>query len=54
MTTTMIINNVAYQKGRRLRDIRIDDISEIVKQPETFVWISLYQPDDTLLLRVQE
>lgn len=52
--TTMIINNVAYQKGRRLGDIRIGDISEIVKQPETFVWISLYQPDDTLLLRVQE
>jgi len=51
---TMILNNVAYQRGRRLGDIGIDDISNVVKQPETFVWISLYQPDDALLLRVQE
>lgn len=52
--TTMIISNVAYQNGRRLGDILIDDISEVVKQPETFVWISLHQPDDALLLMVQE
>jgi len=51
---TMIINNVAYQRGRRLGDISIDDISNVVKQPETFVWINLHQPDDALLLRVQE
>lgn len=50
---TMIINNVAYQKGQRLGDIGIDEISNVVKQPETFVWLSLHQPDDALLLRVQ-
>jgi hypothetical protein len=27
---TMIINNVAYQRGRRLGDISIDDISNVV------------------------
>ena len=51
---TMIINNVAYQRGRRLSDISIDDISNVVKQPETFVWLTLHQPDDALLMRVQE
>jgi len=51
---TMIINNVAYQRGRRLGDISIDDISNVVTQPETFVWLSLHQPDDSLLMRVQE
>lgn len=51
---TMIIENVAYQRGQSLGDIGIDDISNIVKQAETFVWLSLHQPDDGLLQRVQE
>ena len=51
---TMIINNVAYQRGRRLGDISIDDISNFVKQADTFVWLGLHEPDDVLLLRVQE
>jgi len=37
-----------------LGDISIDDISKVVKQPETFVWLSLHEPDDALLMRVQE
>jgi hypothetical protein len=28
---TMIINNVAYQRGRRLGDISIDDISNLLE-----------------------
>jgi magnesium transporter len=51
---TMIINSVAYQMGARLGDITIDDISEVVKQAETFVWLGLHEPDDALLLKIQE
>jgi len=51
---TTIIHSVAYQKGQRLGDIAIDDISEVVKQPETFIWLGLHEPDDALLLKIQE
>lgn len=50
----MIINSVAYQKGARLGDITIDDISEVIQQPETFVWLGLHEPDDALLLKIQQ
>lgn len=51
---TMIINSVAYQKGERLGEIAIDNISEVVNQPETFVWLGLHEPDDAMLLKIQE
>ena len=50
----MIINSVAYQKGERLGDITIDDISDVITQPETFVWVGLYTPDDAMLLKIQQ
>lgn len=50
----MIINSVAYKNGVRLGDITVDDISEVVKQPDTFVWLGLYEPDDAMLLKIQE
>lgn len=51
----MVVNCVAYRNnGTRLRDISVDDISEILKEPDTFVWVGLHEPDDTLLLKLQE
>jgi magnesium transporter len=50
----MIVNGVAYQHGVRLGEITIDEISEVIKRPETFVWLGLHEPDDALLLKIQE
>jgi magnesium transporter len=51
----MVVNCVAYRNdGTRLRDISIDDISEVLKEPDTFVWVGLHEPDSTLLLKLQE
>ncbi|GLQ40739.1 magnesium/cobalt transporter CorA [Dyella nitratireducens] len=51
----MVVNCVAYRTdGTRLRDISIDDISEALKQPDTFVWVGLHEPDSPLLLKLQE
>ena len=33
----MLINCVAYQEGRKLADIAIDDIDQWLKQPGCFV-----------------
>jgi magnesium transporter len=42
----MLINCVAYQNGRKLADIPIDDISEYVVRPDCFVWVALADPSD--------
>jgi magnesium transporter len=54
-SSSMVVNCVAYRNdGTRLRDISIDDISEILKEPDTFVWVGLHEPDSALLLKLQE
>jgi magnesium transporter len=49
-----VIASVAYANGRKVADVPTDDISEVLKQPGTFVWIGLYEPDQALLRKVQE
>ncbi len=53
-TATMVVNCVAYKAGQRLGEVTIDDISEVVKQPDTFVWLGLWQPEDVFMRKVQE
>ncbi|MEM5373122.1 magnesium/cobalt transporter CorA [Paraburkholderia azotifigens] len=50
----MLINCVAYQDGRKLRDITIEQIGEYVKKPECFVWVALKEPDDDELDAMKE
>lgn len=44
----MLINCVAYQEGRRLGTIDIEDVSEYVRKPDCFVWVALKdaQPEE--------
>lgn len=51
---TTIVNSVAYRHGKRLADIPLVDISEIVPQPGTFVWLGLHEADSAVLAQVQE
>lgn len=54
-TSSMVVNCVAYRTdGTRLRDIQVDDISEVLKEDDTFVWVGLHEPDESLLLKLQE
>ncbi|MEP7183486.1 MAG: magnesium/cobalt transporter CorA [Betaproteobacteria bacterium] len=39
----MLINCVAYQNGRKLADIEVEDISEYVVRPDCFVWVALFE-----------
>jgi magnesium transporter len=51
----MVINCVAYRTdGTRLKDIDIDGISDVLAEPDTFVWVGLHEPDEALLLKLQE
>jgi magnesium transporter len=40
----MLVNCVAYQNGRKLGDIPVEDISEYVSRPDCFVWVALKDP----------
>lgn len=52
---SMVVNCVAYRfDGQRIGDISLDDISEVLKQPDTFVWVGLHEPDAPLLDKIQE
>jgi magnesium transporter len=49
----MLVNCVAYQEGRKLGDIRKEDISEYLKRPGCFVWVAIKDPAPAELLEMQ-
>lgn len=52
--SNMIMKCVAYKQGSSLGDVTIEDISEVLKDPDTFVWLGLREADTELLLKIQE
>ncbi len=50
----MLINCVAYQEGKKLRDIPIEDISEYIQIPDCFVWVALKDADHSELQQMQQ
>lgn len=50
----MIVNCVAYRAGESLGNIPLDDISEVLKEPDAFVWLGMHEPDTQLLRKTQE
>ena len=49
-----IVNCAAYAGGRRVADVRIEDIGEILKQADRFIWIGLHEPGEDLLRKIQQ
>ena len=49
-----IVNCAAYAGGRRVADVRIEDISEVLKHADRFLWIGLHEPEEALLRKVQQ
>ncbi|HEY2968191.1 MAG TPA: magnesium/cobalt transporter CorA [Casimicrobiaceae bacterium] len=50
----MLVNCVAYTEGRKLADIRKEDISEYLKRPNCFVWVGLKDPEPSELEEMQQ
>jgi magnesium transporter len=40
----MLISCVAYEQGRKVADIPVEDISEYVSRADCFVWVALFEP----------
>jgi magnesium transporter len=49
-----VVACVAYADGRRVRDVEIPNISEVLKDPDVFVWIGLHDPSPELLRQIQQ
>ena len=50
----MLINCVSYHKGTKLADILVDDISDHLQRPDTFVWVALQDASAEELAKMQE
>ncbi len=50
----MLINCAAYQEGRKLGDIDVEDINEYLKRPGCFVWVALRDATQTELDKMRE
>jgi len=49
----MLINCVAYEDGRKLADIPVDDIDEWLRRPGCFVWVALRDASEAELRQMQ-
>lgn len=51
----MLINCVAYQEGKKLSDIPVERIGEVLRTPGTFVWVAMRdpEPDELEAMRLQ-
>jgi magnesium transporter len=50
----MLINCVAYQEGKKLSDIPVEEISDYLARPDTFVWVALRDPAPEELAEMQQ
>jgi magnesium transporter len=48
-----IINCAAYSHGRRITDVELSDVHEVLKDNNQFVWIGLHEPSEKVLGQVQ-
>jgi magnesium transporter len=49
----MVVNCVAYKNGERLGDISVEQISDVLEQEGTFLWVGLHEANTELLLKIQ-
>ena len=49
-----VVNCAAYSEGRRIANVELDVVHEVLKETDQFVWIGLQEPTEEVLNRVQE
>ncbi len=50
----MIVNISGYENGKRLDDLGLDRISDVLAKAGTFVWVGLFEPDEAVLDKMKE
>ncbi|MEP6583261.1 MAG: magnesium/cobalt transporter CorA [Ginsengibacter sp.] len=49
-----ILNCAAYEGGKRIADVELTEVHEVLKKTNQFVWIGLHEPSEEVLHKVQE
>ena len=47
-----VVNCAAYTGWRRVADVEVKDIDEVLQQTDRFIWIGLHEPKEDLLRQV--
>ncbi|MEI6409494.1 MAG: magnesium/cobalt transporter CorA [Bacteroidota bacterium] len=50
----MIVKCAAYHDGIRVADVQLNQVHEVLKQPDQFIWIGLHEPSEETLAEVQQ
>jgi magnesium transporter len=48
-----IINCAAYSNGRRIADVALAEVHNVLREENRFVWIGLHEPSEAVLAKVQ-
>ena len=46
-----IVNCAAYLEGRRIANVEINNIHEVLEHPEQFLWVGLHEPGEETLVK---
>ncbi len=49
-----IVNCAAYLEGRRIANVEINNIHEVLEHPEQFLWVGLHEPGEETLVKFQK
>jgi magnesium transporter len=52
--TKMVMKCIAYENGLSIGAIELDQISEVLKRPHTFIWLGLREANKDLLQQIQQ
>ena len=48
-----VINCAAYAEGRRVANVELNKVHDVLKEVNQFVWIGLHEPSKEMLSQVQ-
>lgn len=49
-----VVKCAAYAAGQRVGEIPIQDVSQVLRHLDQFVWVGLHEPEEDLLREVQQ
>lgn len=52
--TEAIVNCAAYAEGKRVANVPISSVHEVLERPDQFAWVGLHEPSEEILEQVQK
>ncbi|PLR36052.1 magnesium transporter [Chimaeribacter coloradensis] len=52
--SSQVVRSMAYRHGKAVGEVTSENISGMLADPETFIWLGLWQPDNDYLRHIQQ